>query len=104
MGLEQAQFAGASDGFGAAFGLQFGEDAQVVPLDRAQRDDQFLSDLLVGKPLRNETQHFKFAFAQWIDQMSKVESGKRKVFISLFAMIIRKKSKTLQLFIVDIKS
>ena len=67
MGLEQAQFAGASDGFGAAFGLQFGEDAQVVPLDRAKRDDQFLGDLLVGKPLRNEAQHFEFAIAQRVN-------------------------------------
>lgn len=64
LGLEQAECAGARHRFGTAFGLQFGEDAQIVTLDRAERDDQCLGNLLIGKPLSNEAQHFEFAFAE----------------------------------------
>lgn len=67
-GLEQTQLSGARHGFGAAFHLQFGKDAQVMALDRAQREKKFLGDLLVGKSLRNQAQHFEFAFAQRLGQ------------------------------------
>ena len=62
--LEQSQLAGADDSFGAVLDLQLVENPQVVPLDRADGQEQPLADFSIGKSLCNEAQHFQFTFAQ----------------------------------------
>jgi hypothetical protein len=42
--LQQTQFVGACDGFGAALYLQFVKDLPVVPLDRIQGQKKLLAD------------------------------------------------------------
>ena len=61
--LQQTQFAGASDGLGAALHLQFVKNVPVMPLDRVQRDDEPLANLAIRESLGNELQYFQLALA-----------------------------------------
>ena len=56
--LQQAQLAGAGDGFRAAFDLQFVEDAAVVPFHCVQGQEQPLADFTIGQSLRDQLQNF----------------------------------------------
>jgi len=46
-GLQQTQFASASDGFGAALNLQFVKNFAVMPFDRIQGEEKPLADLSI---------------------------------------------------------
>ncbi len=56
--LQQAQFAGAGDGFRPPLNLEFVKDSAVVPFDRVQSQVQPFGDLVIGQSLRNELEHF----------------------------------------------
>jgi hypothetical protein len=45
--LQQTQFAGTRDGFGAALNLQFVKNLAVVPFDRIQGQEKPLADLSI---------------------------------------------------------
>ena len=66
--VQQTQFAGAGDGFGAPLNLQFVEDFAVMPFDRVQGEEKSLADLTIRESLGNELQYFYLALAQWLDQ------------------------------------
>ena len=52
--LQQTQFAGAGDGFGAALNLQFVKNFAVMPFDRVQGEEKPLADLSIRESLGNE--------------------------------------------------
>ena len=52
--LQQTQFAGAGDGFGAALNLQFVKNFSVMPFDRVQGEEKPLADLTIRESLGNE--------------------------------------------------
>ena len=56
--LQQAQLAGASDGFRAAFDLQLVKDTAIVPFDCVQREEQPLANFTIGQALGDEVQNF----------------------------------------------
>ena len=56
--LQQAQLAGASDGFRAAIDLQFVKDTAIVPFDCVQREEQPLANFTIGQALGDEVQNF----------------------------------------------
>ena len=66
--LQQIQFAGTGDRFGAALHLKFAKDTLIVPLDRTYSDDQPLADLLIREALRYKLEDFQLAGAQRLDQ------------------------------------
>ena len=45
--LQQTQFAGAGDGFGAALNLQFVKNFAVMPFDRVQGEEKPLANLSI---------------------------------------------------------
>jgi len=65
--LQQAQLAGASDGFGAALNLQLVEDPAVMPFDRVQGEEKPFADLPVRETLGDQLQDFQFALAQRLE-------------------------------------
>ena len=67
-GLEQAQFAGAGDGFGASLHLEFGEDSLVVPFDRTQGEEESLANFAIGEALGDELEYFQLACAQGFNE------------------------------------
>ena len=52
--LQQTQFAGASDRFGAALNLQFVKNFAVMPFDRVQGKEKPLANLTIRESLGNE--------------------------------------------------
>lgn len=57
-GLEQAQLASAGHCFGAPLDLQLVEYHAIVPLDRAQSQEQALADLVIREPVGDQSQYF----------------------------------------------
>lgn len=60
--------AGVDKGLGSMRCAQFAENVVDVLLDGAKRHDEFVSDLLVGKPRRHQVKHLQFACAKRLDQ------------------------------------
>ena len=59
--LQQAQLAGASDGFGAALHLEFVEDPAVVPFDSVQGQEKALTNLAIRESQGEQLQDFQLA-------------------------------------------
>ena len=66
--LQQTQFLGARDGFGAPLHLQFVEDPAVIPLDRVQGEEKPLAFLTIRESFGQELNYFQLALAQSIEQ------------------------------------
>ena len=60
--LQQTQFAGAGDGFGAPLHLQFVEDPAVIPFDRVQGQEKPLADLTIRETYGQELKYFYLAW------------------------------------------
>ena len=67
MRLQQTQFAGFCDRFGAPFDLEFAKDFAIVPFDRVEGEEESLADLLIRESLRDEVKDFQLALAEWLD-------------------------------------
>ena len=70
--LQQAQLAGAGDGFGAALHLEFVEDPAVVPFDGVQGQEKPLADLRFERPW---VISFRISNSRWLSGSSIEECG-----------------------------
>ena len=65
---EQAKLASPRDGLGAALDAQLAIDAAGVSLDRVQRDDELLGDVLVGETLADEVEDVELAWGEGVGE------------------------------------
>src|SRR5688572_27689260 len=63
-GLEQTELAGTGDRLGPAVDLELAEDDPIVSFDGTQGDEEPITDLMIGPPLRDQLQDFQLSSGQ----------------------------------------
>ena len=60
--LDEAEGAGAGDGFGAAVDAELAEDASVMAFHRIHSHEKLLADLSIGVTRSNQIQYLKLSY------------------------------------------
>ena len=69
VGLEELKLARAHERLGAALHIKLAVEVVDVSFDRTDREDQGISDRLIGMTIGDQAQDFELAVGEWLDQV-----------------------------------